>query len=73
MIEKLQDYFESEYRLTRTAMQSDSPYVDRHNSVWYAVQRCLGAAQFAQTMGARYLEVEPIFEEIKARLMKLEG
>ena len=69
-IEKLKEYFETEYNFTKTALENGR--ADK-NSVWYAVQRCLGASDIAQLMGASFADVEPLFEEIKHRLMELEG
>ena len=73
VIEVLERQFESEYRYTKVAMLHPDSHADKHNAVWYAVQRCLGMAQLAQAMGATFHEVEPMFEEIKKRLMELEN
>lgn len=73
IISALLEQYETEYNYTKIAItHKDRPSYDK-NCVWYAVQRCLGMAQLAQTLGASFYEVEPIFNEIKKRLMELEG
>lgn len=68
-IEKLKECFEAEYHFTKTSMERGR--ADK-NAIWYAIQRCLGASDLAQMMGASFADVEPMFEEIKHRLMELE-
>lgn len=69
-IKKLQEYFESEYNLTLSTKGKE--YADK-DYIWYAIQRCLGAAYLACQMGASYADVEPLFEEIKHRLESIKN
>ena len=74
VIEILQKQYETEYRYTKVSvLHPEAAGIDAHTCCWYAVQRCLGMAQLAQSMGATFHEVEPLFEEIKKRLMELEN
>ena len=74
VIEILARQFESEYRYTKVAvLHPEAAGLDVRTCCWYAVQRCLGMAQLAQAMGATFHQVEPMFEEIKKRLMELEN
>jgi hypothetical protein len=68
MKEKLADYFKQELTYTKVALLNETDPVQRNNICWYAMQRGLGATQFAQMCGARYLEVEPMFEQYKLML-----
>ena len=69
-IEKLKQYFESEYNLTRPTKHQ--PSVNKED-IFRAIQRCLGAAYLAWMMGADWGEVELAFNAIKERLDKLEA
>ena len=68
MKEKLKEYFESELHYTKIGLNGETDLIQRGNIVWYALQRGLGATQFAQYCGMRYLDVEPMFEEYKQKL-----
>ena len=68
MKEKLAKYFEQELTYTRAGLLNETDLIQRNNICWYAMQRGLGATQFAQMCGARYLEVEPMFEQYKQML-----
>lgn len=71
-IEKLREYFTVELNLTTAAVNNRLVCANKSESVWYAVQRCLGASQFANTCGLDFQEVEREYEIIKAKLMELE-
>jgi hypothetical protein len=40
---------------------------------WYCVQRCLGAAQFANQLGGDFGIIEPMFEGIKEKIAEMEN
>ena len=70
-IEKLRMYFNSEYNITKATLNTN-PNIMTNESLWYAVQRGMGASYLAQMMGASEAEVVPLFEEYKAKIMGLE-
>lgn len=68
MKEKLTTYLKTEYNLTRNAILGEDNPIRRFNTIDFAIQRCLGASQFADVMGMDFAEVETIFNEWKERL-----
>lgn len=68
MKEKLKAYYEQELTYTRVGLNHEDDLIRRSDITWYAVQRCLGAVQFAQMCGLRYADAEPMFEEVKVKL-----
>ena len=71
MEEKLAKYFEQELTYTRVGLLNETDPAERNRICWYAMQRGLGATQFAQMCGARYLDVESMFEQYKAMLERM--
>jgi len=69
MLEKVRNYFESELR--RAEEDIKRPWADKGEVVWYAIQRCLGVADFATYLGVSYTDVVPLFEEYREKLNKL--
>lgn len=65
MKQKLAEFFKQELTYTRVGLLNETDPIQRGNICWYAMQRGLGATQFAQMCGVRYLEVEPMFEQYK--------
>ena len=65
MKEKLAEFFKQELTYTRVGLLNETDPIQRSNICWYAMQRGLGATQFAQMCGMRYLEAEPMFEQYK--------
>ena len=72
MKEKLAEFFKQELTYTRVSLLNETDLHQRSNICWYATQRGLGAAQFAQMCGMRYLDVEPMFEQYKKMLEDLQ-
>lgn len=68
MLEKLEQYYEQELRLTRVGMEHETDLVRRSDIAWYATQRCLGAGQFAQMCGVKFEDVEPRFDTVRMEL-----
>ena len=68
MKEQLTTYFKTEYNLTRNAILGEDNPIRRFNIIDFAIQRCLGACQFADVMGMDFAEVETIYNEWKERL-----
>jgi hypothetical protein len=70
MKEKLAEFFKQELTYTRVGLLNETDPIQRSNICWYAMQRGLGATQFAQMCGMRYLDAEPMFEQYKLMLEK---
>lgn len=72
-INRLKLYLTNEYNLTKAAMESNSSYIDKKNCVWYALQRGMGACQFAtMDYSINQQEVYELFEQWKSVLLELE-
>lgn len=71
MKEKLAKFFKQELHYTKVGLNHEDDLIQRNNICWYAMQRGLGATQFAQMCGMRYLDVEPMFEQYKKDLEDL--
>lgn len=72
MKEKLAEFFKQELTYTRIGLLNETDPIQRGNICWYAMQRGLGATQFAQMCGMRYLEVEPMYEQYKKMVEDLQ-
>lgn len=72
MKKKLADYFKQELTYTKVALLNEDDTIQRNNICWYALQRGLGATQFAQMCGVEYVYAEAMFEQYKMMLEKLE-
>lgn len=70
-IEKLRVYYNSEYNITRAALNAPNHGITREK-LWNTVQRGVGASYIAQMLGAKEEEVVSLFEEYKAKIMELE-
>lgn len=73
MIEKLKEYLETELYYTKVVLNKEDDFIRRDDICWYAVQRGLGAIQFAKTLGAPYNEVEAALEWYMERLEEMES
>lgn len=69
------DFFNKELQQTEHYLNSKWCKTDKEkrDSVWYAIQRCLGVAQFIQTCpnGLESSEVEPLYEKVRKDLENL--
>ena len=69
------DFFNMELQQTEQYLKSEWCKTDREkrDSVWYAIQRCLGVTQFIQTCpnGLEFSEVEPLYEKVRKDLENL--
>lgn len=67
--DKLWEYLETELHYAKGSLEKERKPTERTNIYWNAVQRGLGACQFAQMASLlSYAEVEPLFEEYKKEL-----
>ena len=61
MKEKLNAYFEKEYQETIKLLQNPPTWYhtrEKKTTIWYAVERCLGAAMVAQDFGLSYEDTQ---------------
>ena len=70
ILEKVQEFFEYEYRDLARLRESKPNWFNPKESATYAIQRCLGVAQFVQLLGVKYEDLK-CYEEIRERLMDL--
>jgi hypothetical protein len=72
MLGKVKEYYEKEYKEMETILQMETRYewVKPTELVYASIQRCLGVAQFAQTVGVKYEELD-CYDEVKEKLEKL--
>lgn len=70
ILEKVQEFFESEYRDLARLMESKPNWFNPKECTTYAIQRCLGVTQFVQLLGVKYEDLN-CYEEIRGRLMDL--
>jgi hypothetical protein len=71
MLEKVREYYEMECRDTARALEN-SWVTDKGMAVWYAIQRCLGVAQFVQIAGdVNFEEIDALYNEFKEKLENL--
>ena len=70
ILEIVQAFYESEYRDLARLIESKPNWFNPKESATYAIQRCLGVAQFVQLLGVKYEDLK-CYEEIRGRLMDL--
>ena len=71
MLEKVKEYFERQYVDTVRAIERDYKWGTPKDFVWRAITDCLAVAMFAQTIGVKYEEVDPLYNEYKEKLENL--
>lgn len=73
MIELIKEYFEREFEDVERVITKKVFWAKPSEVKFNAIQRCLGVAMFAQSIeGITYEMVEPLFEDVKARIMNVE-
>lgn len=74
VLEKVKTFYESEYKDTQNALERKSFWChsdeDKRQLVFNSIQRCLGVAQFVQSLGVSYEELT-VYEEYRDKLKKL--
>lgn len=73
IIKELETYLETEMHYLKVGLDKETDLIQRSNMAWYCVQRCLGAAQFANQMGGDFSIIEPMFEYYKEQIKTLEN
>lgn len=71
IIKELEACFETELHYTKVGLEREADPQRRNEIAWYCVQRCLGAAQFANRLGGDFSIIEPMFEFFKEKVMKM--
>jgi hypothetical protein len=71
--EKLIAYYQLELNYTKRGLEKETDPIQRSDICWYALQRCLGAGQFANSMGLPYEIMEMLFEAMRTNLQELEN
>ena len=72
MITKLDEYYQMELRYLAVALDHEDDLIQRSNICWYCLQRCLGAAEFAEHCGADVSTIEAMYEGIKQKITEME-
>lgn len=73
IIEELEAYCETEMYYLKVGLEKETDPAQRNKIAWYCMQRCLGACQFANHLGADFSIIEPMFEFYKAKIEKLKN
>lgn len=72
LLENVKKYYESEYEETKSVIERNPWWIESaEETVWLAVQRCLGVAQFAQVCDVDFSDVDILYMEVKEKLEKL--
>lgn len=68
MLNKIKDFFEEEYTLTKRYLKSPYAKGCERTVVYKSISRCLGVAQFVQNIGVSYDDVSPLYDIYKKKL-----
>lgn len=71
IIKELEACFETELTYLKVGLDKETNSKCRNEMAWYCVQRCLGAAQFANQLGGDFGIIEPMFEGIKEKIAEM--
>ena len=71
VLEKVKEYFESEYADTVRAIERKYNWGTPKSFVERAITDCLAVAMFAQTLGISFEEVNLLYNEYKSKLENL--
>ena len=73
IIKELEACFKTELTYLKVGLNNEADPKRRSEMAWYCVQRCLGAAQFANQLGGDFGIIEPMFEGIKEKIAEMEN
>lgn len=73
IIKELEACFKTELTYLKVGLDKETDPKRRNEMAWYCVQRCLGAAQFANQLGGDFGIIEPMFEGIKEKIAEMEN
>lgn len=71
--DQLMAYYQQELHYTKVGLDNEADPIERGNICQYALQRCLGACQFAQMMGLPFEIAELLFEAMRTNLEEFEN
>lgn len=66
-------YFKQELHYTQVSLINEANPIERNKICGYALQRCLGACQFAQKMGLPFDIAKLFFEAMRTNLREIEN
>ena len=72
VLSELEKFYESEVRMARTFLEYPHEWTTPKEVVNYAIQRCLGVAQYVQFLDVPYEKVNRLFEQTRINLEELE-
>ena len=72
-IKELEACFKTELTYLKVGLDKETDPKRRNEMAWYCVQRCLGAAQFANQLGGDFSIIEPMFEGVKEKIAEMEN
>lgn len=73
IIKELEACFKTELTYLKVGLDNEIDPKHRNEMAWYCVQRCLGAAQFANQLGGDFGIIEPMFEGVKEKIAEMEN
>ena len=68
MLDKIKDFFEDEYTSTERYLKSSYAKGCERMVVDKSISRCLGVAQFVQSVGVAYDDVSPLYDIYNKKL-----
>lgn len=71
MLEKIKEYFETEYKDTVNSIGAHYRWIEPSKIISQTLDRCFGVAMFAQTIGVKYEDIAILYNEYKEKLEKL--
>lgn len=71
MLQKAIEYFDKEYQEELKLQDSKPSWYEPKVCIQLTIHRCLGVAQFVQSYGVTFEEINPHYEEIVEKLKKL--
>ena len=71
ILEKVENFFQSEYEETKSLLERKPYWISSEKEVVFnSIQRCLGVTQFVQCLNVSY-EILNIYDEYREKLEKL--
>lgn len=70
MLEKVKEFYEQEYQDAKNIIERKPNWCVPQEVINNSIQRCLGVAQFVQTVGVKYEDLD-IYDEYREKLLKL--
>ena len=68
MLDKIRAFFEMEYTSTEKFVKSSYAKGYEKMTIEKTISRCLGVAQFVQSIGVSYEDIYPLYEDYKKKL-----